>query len=178
VQRLKRLAAVALTAAAVLAPLTAAPAQAAGAATHLGMTWGVLNYGPAGTVQVGGPGGSPSDAYHGDTAPSVALPVLCLHQDGSPVPPGINPGFYTGWAQGTVALTQPVYGYRLNSRAAADGICQASYGAGWREAEFHDGHYGADESLTGGWTFWAYGTIPSTTRFWTAINDSPANPWN
>ncbi|MFE4519445.1 hypothetical protein ACFRMQ_35300 [Kitasatospora sp. NPDC056783] len=60
----------------------------------------------------------------------------------------------------------------------ADSVCSSTFGAGWREAEFHDGHYGPDLSLTGGWTFWAYGNIPNDTRFWTAINDQPANPWN
>ncbi|MFJ6620755.1 hypothetical protein ACIQOW_24660 [Kitasatospora sp. NPDC091335] len=83
-----------------------------------------------------------------------------------------------GAAQGTVALSQPVKGARLNSRAAVDSVCQATFGAGWREAEFHDGHYGADMSQTGGWTFRAYGNIPGNTRFWTAINDQPANPWS
>ncbi|MER7847013.1 hypothetical protein ABTZ03_24035 [Kitasatospora sp. NPDC096077] len=178
--RLKKAVATATAvAAAALVPLTAAPAGAAtGPATHLGMTWAALSYGPDGTVQVGGPGGSPSDAYHGDTAPSVALPVLCLNVDGSPAPAGLNIGFYNGWAQGTVALSPAVKGYRLNSKAAADSICQASFGAGWRQAEFHDGHFGPDLAQTGGWTFWAYGNIPNNTRFWTAINDQPANPWN
>jgi hypothetical protein len=36
--------------------------------------------------------------------------------------------------------------------------------------EFHDGN--------GGWTWWGRGSINSTTRFWVAINDQPANPWN
>ncbi|MFE2720835.1 hypothetical protein [Kitasatospora sp. NPDC059327] len=178
--RTKRLAAAAAAiAAAVLVPLTAVPAHAAtGPATHYGMTWEVLNYGPDDSVQVGGPGGTSSDAYHGDTPPSASLPVLCLNVDGSPVPVGINPGFYTGWAQGTVALSRPVKGSRLNSRAAADTICQATFGSGWREAEFHDGHFGPDLSQTGGWTFWAYGNIPNNTRFWTAIIGQPANPWD
>ncbi|MGV9264078.1 hypothetical protein ACWDRR_05380 [Kitasatospora sp. NPDC003701] len=178
--RTKRLAAAAAAvAAAALIPLAAAPADAAtGPATHLGMTWEVIAHGPDDTVQVGGPGGSASDAYHGDTPPSASLPVLCLNVDGSPAPAGISIGFYNGWAQGTVALSRPVKGSRLNSRAAADSICQAAYGSGWREAEFHDGHFGPDLAQTGGWTFWAYGDIPANTRFWTAINDSPANPWN
>ncbi|MEU3568445.1 hypothetical protein AB0E96_08460 [Kitasatospora sp. NPDC036755] len=178
--RLKKAVATATAvAAAALIPLTAAPASAAtGPATHLGMTWSAVSYGPEGTVQVGGPGGSPSNAYSGDTAPSVSLPVLCLNVDGSPAPDGLTIAFHNGWAQGTVALSQPVKGARLNSRAAADSICQASFGAAWREAEFHDGRYGPDLSLGGGWTFWAYGNIPNNTRFWTAINDQPANPWN
>ncbi|MBO1417508.1 hypothetical protein [Streptomyces sp. FH025] len=171
----KAVAAATAVAAAALIPLTATPAGAAtGPATHLGLTWSVVSYGPEGTVQVGNSG----DAYHGDTAPSVSLPVLCLNVDGSPAPAGLSIGFYNGWAQGTVALSQPVKGSRLNSRAAADSICQASFGSGWREAEFHDGHYGPDLSQSGGWTFWAYGNIPNNTRFWTAINDQPANPWN
>ncbi|MFD4658285.1 hypothetical protein ACFWP2_21955 [Kitasatospora sp. NPDC058444] len=38
-----------------------------------------------------------------------------------------------------------------------------------RLAEFHDGN---------GWGLWAHGTLPGGTRFWTAINDQPANPWS
>ncbi|MBO1417510.1 hypothetical protein [Streptomyces sp. FH025] len=176
--RLKRaVAAATAVAAAALIPLTAAPAGAAtGPATHLGMTWTVLATGPEGTVQVGV--GTSGNAYSGDTAPSVSLPVLCLKVDGSPAPAGISLSYYTGWAQGTVALSQPVLGARLNSRAAADSVCQASFGSGWREAEFRDGRYGPDLSQTGCWTFWAYGNIPNSTRFWTAINDQPANPWD
>ncbi|MFI1968322.1 hypothetical protein BLA24_13325 [Streptomyces cinnamoneus] len=168
--------AAALAATALL--LAPSPAHAAPPATHPGMTWAKMADGPDGTVQVGGPGGSPSNPYQGDTPASAVLPVLCLKVDGSPVPDGITPGFYTGWAQGTVAASRPVRGSRLNSRNAADSVCQAEFGAGWRMAEFHDGHYGPDLAWTGGWTFWAYGSVPAGTRMWTAINDQRANPWD
>ncbi|MFF4409214.1 hypothetical protein ACFY2W_28840 [Streptomyces sp. NPDC001262] len=169
-----------LAGAAALAATTllSASAHAAPPATHPGLTWARLADGPDGTVQVGGPGGSPSNPYQGDTPASAVLPVLCLKADGSPVPDGITPGFYAGWAQGTVAASRPVRGSRLNSRNAADTVCQAEFGAGWRMAEFHDGHYGPDLAATGGWTFWAYGTLPAGTRMWTAIDDQRANPWN
>ncbi|MBB4893442.1 hypothetical protein FHS39_002473 [Streptomyces olivoverticillatus] len=169
-----------LAGAAVLAAsvLLAAPdaAHAAPPATHPGLTWAKLADGPDGSVQVGS--GASSNPYQGDTPASASLPVLCLKADGSPVPDGITPGFYAGWAQGTVAASRPVRGSRLNSRNAADSVCQAEFGAGWRMAEFHDGHYGPDLNATGGWTFWAYGTLPANTRMWTAINDQRANPWD
>jgi pimeloyl-ACP methyl ester carboxylesterase len=37
-------------------------------------------------------------------------------------------------------------------------------------AEFHDGG--------GGWGWYAQGSVSTTGRFWVAINDQPANPWN
>ncbi|MEV6976865.1 hypothetical protein [Kitasatospora sp. NPDC093806] len=178
-KRIKRLAAATAAAVAVLVPLTAAPANATTSeATHYGMTWEVLNYGPDNTVQVGGPGGSASNAYYGDTAPWASLPVLCLNVDGRPAPAGISLGFYNGWALGSVALSRPVKGSELTSRDAADGVCRSTFGRNWREAEFHDGHFGANYAETGGWTFWASGNLPKGVRFWTAINDQRANPWS
>ncbi|MFH8980258.1 hypothetical protein [Streptomyces varsoviensis] len=168
----------AAAAAAALLPLAAAPAEAAPPATHPGMTWARMADGPDGSVRVGGPGGTQSDPYKGDTPATAQLPVLCLRVDGSPLPDGLTPDFYGGWAQGTVAASRPVKGSRLNSRAAADSVCAAAFGAGWRMAEFHDGRYGPDLQYSGGWSFWAYGDLPKNTRFWTAIDDQPANPWN
>ncbi|MFI9722071.1 hypothetical protein ACIHFE_20810 [Streptomyces sp. NPDC052396] len=174
--RLSKLASLTGAAALAAVALLAAPADAAGPATHPGLTWGKLADGPDGTVRVGT--GNAGNPYQGDTPASAVLPVLCLTVDGSPVPDGITPGFYEGWAQGTVAASRPVRGSRLNSRAAADSVCQAQFGAGWRIAEFHDGHYGPDLGSTGGWSFWAYGDLPANTRMWTYINDQNANPWN
>lgn len=42
----------------------------------------------------------------------------------------------------------------------------------------HDGRYGANLEYSGGWSFWAHGYVPDGARFWTAIDDQPANPWN
>jgi hypothetical protein len=145
-------------------------------ATHAGMTWTVLQQLPGGVVHVGSDG--QTNPYSGDTPATAVLPVLCLNVDNSPVPPGIVPDFYNGWARGTVALTPPVAGSQLTSPAAADGICSANFGPGWRMAEFHDGWYDTNLSFSGGWSFSAFGNIPFGTRFWTAINDQPANPWN
>ncbi|MEI5100576.1 hypothetical protein RB200_21200 [Streptomyces sp. PmtG] len=157
---------------------TAAPAAAepSGAQNTKAMTWTFFADGPSGTVRVGG--GPLSDPYQGDTATTTALPVLCLKAEGSPVPAGITPDFYAGWSQGTVAASNPVRGTRLTSRAVADGVCANTFGNGWRMAEFHDGKYGPDLGSSGGWSFWAYGDVPVGTRFWTAINDQPANPWD
>jgi hypothetical protein len=143
---------------------------------HAGMTWTVLQQLPGGVVHVGSD--AQTNPYAGDTPPNASLPVLCLLVNNSGVPPGVVPDFYNGWARGTVALTAPVFGSQLNSPAAADALCAGTFGAGWRMAEFHDGRYGANLGLSGGWSYWAFGALPLGTRFWTAINDQPANPWN
>ncbi|REG32195.1 hypothetical protein ATI61_105523 [Archangium gephyra] len=138
-----------------------------GTATHMGMTWKARQqYGAY--VNVGSDG--QSNAYSGDTSPYTSLPILCLKKDGRPAPSGISFDFYNGWSGGEVRLSSPVTGSTLTSRATADGICASTYGSGWRMGEFHDGG--------GGWGWWAAGSISTTTRFWVAINDQPANPWN
>lgn len=136
-------------------------------ATHAGMTWTVVQQIP-GVVHVGSD--AQTNPYNGDTPATAALPVLCLNVDNSPVPAGITPDFYNGWARGSLALTPPVLGSQLTSPGVANALCAANFGPAWRMAEFHDGG--------GGWSYWGFGTLPAGTRFWTAINDQPANPWN
>jgi hypothetical protein len=175
--RLRHLAAQLSIATCLFTFLAAAPAARADTpATHTGLTWGVLGHNADHTTRVGIT--AVSDEYHGDAAPAEWWPVLCLHPDGSPAPGWLSPTFFQGWAQGSVALTPPVPGYRLTSQAAADGICQAGYGAGWREATMRDGHWGADGTLTGNWTYWAAGSVPDGSRFWVSGLDSPVNPWS
>ncbi|WP_086708528.1 hypothetical protein [Streptomyces antimycoticus] len=94
------------------------------------------------------------------------------------MPAGIAPDVCAGWLRGTVAATPPVLGKTLTGRAVADALCAQYYGSRWRMAEFHDGRYGSDLVLSGGWSFWAYGCVPGGTRCWTAIDDQQANPWN
>lgn len=108
-----------------------------------------------------------SDPYAGDTAVTTRLPVLCLRKDGRAAPDGIPFDYYNGWAAGEVKLSSPVRGTALTSRAAADGLCAAQFGAGYRMGEHHDGG--------GGWGWWAAGDVG---RFWVAIDDQPANPWD
>lgn len=165
--------------------------------TRSGMTWGVFTDRtlPAG-YQIVGCGGRPlisggCNPYQGDTACSTRLPVLCLNVTGTPRPPGLTvlpvtggalpPEYYQGWAEGNDAITAPVAGTSLTSRAAADALCAATFGAGWRMAEFHDGHVdavGQSGGPPGGWNFFASGNVASTSRFWTAINDQRANCWD
>jgi hypothetical protein len=138
-------------------------------ATHKGMTMTVLSTsGPAGMVQVGTD--HLSNVYSGDTPADVSLPILCLNVTNAPVPVGLTTDFYHGWARGHVALSPPSAGSQLSSRKAADNLCATAFGPQWRMAEFHDGG--------GGWHFWAVGAIPAGVRFWTAIEDQPANPWD
>lgn len=145
-------------------------------ATHAGMTWRVTEQRAGGVVHVGSD--AQTNPYNGDTPAATSLPVLCLLVNNSGVPAGIVPDFYNGWARGNVALSAPVQGSQLTSPAAADAVCRASFGTGWRQAEFHDGRYGTNLASIGGWSFWAFGNPAAGTRFWVFINDQPANPWN
>ncbi|MEV4759682.1 S8 family peptidase [Micromonospora sp. NPDC049559] len=154
-----------------------------GPATHLGMTWRVKEQRADNVVLVGSD--EQTDPYHGDTPADATLPVLCLLYTNAPVPAGVTPDKYNGWAEGSVAPTAPVRGSDLRSRAEADRICAATFGAGWRMAEFHDGWYTLYRPpfpprfrLRSGWNLWANGTLPTSTRFWVAIDDQPANPWS
>jgi hypothetical protein len=140
------------------------------------MTWTSVENRSGGVVHVASD--SQTNPYNGDTAPSTSLPVLCLRVTNAPVPAGINPDFYNGWAKGSVALSSSVTGSTLTSRAAADSLCASQFGPTWRMGEFHDGFYGSSLQYSGGWSYWGYGSIPVGTRFWVAINDQPANPWN
>jgi hypothetical protein len=122
-----------------------------------------------------------SEGYHGDTPTNALLPVLCLRTAGLPdpgglTPPGSTPGGATrrSWSGAEVALTEPIAGFSLTSRATADGLCAARFGGGWRMAEFHDGGPRA------GYDFWARAGSGdfAASRFWVAIDDQRANPWD
>ncbi|MDH6119719.1 hypothetical protein ABH930_004480 [Kitasatospora sp. GAS204A] len=170
---------VAAVAALLLTAVTAGSATSATAAPmtgHAGLTWITYQQRSNGEVHVGFDG--TSNPWVGDTPASAVLPMLCLDVTNSPLPADLNADFYDGWARGWVGLTPPITGYSLTSRATANALCASDFGPGWREAGFHDGHYGTDLTQVGGWSFWARGTIASGVRFWVANNDQPANPWN
>ncbi|MCP2163952.1 discoidin domain-containing protein [Goodfellowiella coeruleoviolacea] len=159
---------------------TGSPAQAAGSgpaatATRTGMSWAVLGQ-QGGYVHVGAD--ARTNAYTGDTSVDQYLHALCLLVDGQAAPGGIAFDQNNGWARGRVRVTAPVRGDALTSQQQGDALCATSFGAGWRLAEFHDGRYGQNFSVPGGWSFWAAGQLTPGTRFWVAINDQPANPWN
>lgn len=135
--------------------------------SHFGMTWRVLERNGSYT-HVGAD--NLTNAYQGDTNPTTSLPILCLNKDNRAAPPGIPFDFYNGWAGGEIRLSAPVMGSSLTSRVVADNICASTFGAPYRMAEFHDGG--------GGWSWWGQGVISSANRFWVAISDQPANPWN
>lgn len=132
-----------------------------------GMTWNVVEQ-RGSYVLVGSD--AQTNAYLGDTFVDSELPVLCLNKDGRAAPSGFTFDFYHGWASGDVKLTAPLPGSVLVSVAAADAACARSFGKTYRMAEFHDGG--------GGWNWWAQGVLGTTSRFWVAITDQPANPWN
>ncbi|MFF4380980.1 hypothetical protein [Kitasatospora sp. NPDC001547] len=135
---------------------------------HKGMTWANLEQRADNLVHVGYDG--QSDPYNGDTPAGFQLPVLCIKQDGRPAPVGMPPTSGShAWGGGELKATAPVAGTRLTGQAVADQLCASSFGSGFRMTEFHD---------AGGWGMWANGTLPTGTRFWTAINDQPANPWS
>jgi Concanavalin A-like lectin/glucanases superfamily len=150
-------------------------AGSAGNCKPKGMTWlHSASNAQTGTVTVGCSG---CDAYHGDTACTQQLPLLCIYKPASPFQPpaGVsNADPYSLWSGGVVATSAPVIGNTLMHSTDATNHCVAEFGPNWRVAEFHDGW---------GWNFQAYGgtvnapTVPST-RFWVHINDQPAaNCW-
>ena len=178
------------------------------AATRSGMTWGKFTADDGyldplsnrGVDRLGCWGqplinGSSCNAYNGDTACTEARPILCVKQDNSPRPAYKLFGgeYYSGWVNGAFALTQPISGLLLTSRAAGDSFCARSLGTGWRMVEHHDGKYVAGMSETaytgatwtaaaasqqlGGWNGFGHGNVSATSRFWVAINDQNANCW-
>lgn len=114
-----------------------------------------------------------SDPYLGDTLCTAALPIACLAPLGLPNP-GIPTDFNHGWTGGKLAITSPVLGSQLVSRAAADAICAEQLGPEYRMGEHHDGG--------GGWNWWAEADLaivtPEAGRFWVAIANQPGNCWN
>ncbi|WP_157442872.1 hypothetical protein [Deinococcus misasensis] len=152
------------------------------------MTWKLLQTAQSSTQTYGLVGiHAASDAYNGDTLTSGTLPMLCINKSNLPNPGTAvigthytTPGgaYRKTWSGGTIALTAPIKGQLLTSRAVADGICAQNFGAGYRMAEFHDG----DSTLWAGWDFWAAirgnNLTPfQNTTFWMAINGTSANPW-
>lgn len=155
--------------------LVAIPAvQAAVAAPPYGLTWG-KGSGCGATAFTAQPSCAGCDPYDGDTACSVALPILCIYVSGAPDPNPECSSYYNGWSEGHVAITAAVRGTDLISKANADSICQGQFGAGWRMAEFHDGD---PDGNSAGWNFRAYGSLPDYVRFWIYINDQNANCWD
>ncbi|OJT22093.1 flagellar hook-length control protein [Archangium sp. Cb G35] len=156
-----------MLAGALVAVFFALPAEASGGR---GMTWiKRSHFSTNGADWVGCDNGIFCNAYSGDTSCTASLPILCIKQDFSPAPAGLPADWYTGWANGHITTTPPVQGLTLTSAAVADQICAASFGSGWRMAQFHDG---------GGWNFYAYGNVRNDMRFWVHISDQPANCWN
>jgi hypothetical protein len=179
-----------------------------------GMTWGYRGYTPVAqetfgvhcygtpTVPKYSPWNSADggcNAYRGDTPCNHTLPILCISKCNYKRPCysincnsyAMNKEFYCGWSEGFIALSDPVLGSQMTSRAVGDRICAAKYGATFVMAEHHDGKWvlGMDQNnycldtwpataSTGGWGFYGYGVKgPSWTRFWVAINGQNANCW-
>jgi hypothetical protein len=149
---------------------SSAPAAEAGApAVHKGLTWMLrATNSPTGTVVVGcGTGGNGCDAYHGDTPCTKALPILCIKKTGPGFPlqrpASVNESQYYRWSGGVIGTTKPTV--PPPTLAAADALCVAEFGPGWRVAEHHDGW---------GWNFQAFGGVGNPSqRFWININDQP-----
>ncbi len=133
-----------------------------------GMTWSLLKQ-EKNVVRVGSDPAH-TNAYAGDTSCETELSVLCINPKNLPKPEGVASDFYSGWSGAEVAATKPVAGSTLTSREAADALCSKMLGTGWRMAEHHDGK--------GGWGLAGFGEVSRDARFWVAINDQPANPWN
>lgn len=121
-----------------------------------------------------------TNPYRGDTGCEASLPLLCFNRDFSSPPATSSRGqnYANGWAGGRVRATVPVQGAQLATEAAAQQLCEATFGLDWRVAEFHDAGYGADIGDISGWDMWAWGGLSNNQRYWINVNDQPANPWN
>lgn len=160
-----------------------------GAPVKRAMTWSLLDSATSTALRAYALVGSDSltDPYQGDTLTSQTLPVLCIDKRRVPHPGTDtigNPVRTSGgawrrtWSGGIIAVTPPVAGTSLTSRAVADTLCVNNFGVGYRMAEFHDG----DSSLWPGWDFWGEArgaNLPpfQSTRFWVAIDGLDSNPW-
>jgi len=146
-----------------------------------GMTWEKNEIEPiSGIVEVGcGSNSDKCNPYQGDRACTDVLPVLCYNPLGlnaptnADVPPSwfLTPSPYHKWSGGLVATTPAIspQAENLVTIDNANAYCSATFGPGWRVAEFHDGTH---------WNFWAYGNTADNTRFWTNINDQKnGNCW-
>ncbi len=139
-----------------------------------GMTWTLLQQ-ENGLARIGSD--AQTNPFRGDTPCTQTLPVLCFKYEGYPTPAPTETGNYAfNWSRGQLKATAPVNGSRLNTRWQAANVCQYSFGPGWRIAQFHDGSVG--DAGNGGWDYWAYGSLPTNTRFWVGIGNQPGNPWN
>jgi hypothetical protein len=136
-----------------------------------GLTWRKISHINVGVDRFGcgnSSGANECNPYTGDTVCSARLPVLCVKDDGSPVPTGITPDFYNRWGHGNVALTRAVRGDSMESLADADALCRAELGPGYVMASHN---YFS-------WYGYAYGNIDNTSRFWVHIADQVGNCWD
>ena len=116
-------------------------------------------------------------------------------------PHAMTKEFYCGWSGAFLALTPPIQGCLLTNATVADAYCQKYIGCGYEMAAHSDGFYQVGMSstafancawdwsvaLSGGWAFYGYSNlwkvqssnqVKPPTRFWTKINDQPANCWD
>lgn len=116
-----------------------------------------------------------TNPYRGDTGCEERLPILCVKRDYTQPP---SSSYYQGWAYGSVKVTAPVQGYQLKGMGASNALCTQAYGEGWEIVEYHDGNLGLAVGALSGHDIWAFGNVPTGQRFWVAISDQAANPWN
>lgn len=78
--------------------------------------------------------------YVGDTPCATRLPVACIRPTAAPIPRALTRHFSSGvWSGGRLAFTKPTPGSNFATIGEVDAYCAASFGAGWRAAELHDG---------------------------------------
>jgi hypothetical protein len=136
---------------------------------HKGTTWRALrNVGSYTRVSRD----AQTNSIVGDTDAVTALPMLCVSQVGLEEPDWLfSNNFGLGvWLGGELRITSPIQGFSLSSRAMADGICANLFGSDFRMADIADG---ANVNA-----FWGLGYVSNSQRFWIAVSNNPANPWN
>ena len=126
------------------------------------------------TAACQGQPGPDCNAYQGDHACSMALPVLCMKPSGLPNPSS-NTGDPQHWSGNVIATTPSVAPTAMSwaSKSQVNAYCVSQFGAGWVVADFHAGQ-------NQGWKFGAYGHVgDSAKRSWVNVRDQAnGNCWN
>jgi hypothetical protein len=143
---------------------------------HKGTSWRALRY-KDNYTRVGKD--ALTNSTVGDTDAVTALPMLCINPIGLDEPDWWNFGLHTfgigTWTGAELRITAPIQGFNLSSRAVADSLCANLFGGNYRMADIADGVNPSGVNLN---AFWGLGPVTIGQRFWIAVSNNPANPWN
>jgi hypothetical protein len=109
------------------------------------------------------------DIDRGDNPCSTSLPLLCVSDDPKAAPRYTDAQLRDRWVAARIAASQPVRGDSVPSIAAADAMCAAEFGAGWRVTRYGIKGDGCIAS----------GQVSEERRLWIHVEQRPeANCWS